>query len=444
MGLTSALNTALFGITYNQKQIDVTASNIANADTAGYSTKTISANVFFDGRGSVSGILSSEIQRVVDEEIQSSYFSSLSETNYASQISKFTARLDDLFGTIEDNSGLNSLMTNFSNSLSALVNDPDDYSAQLEVIASAESLARELNSSYQAITDLRQQADTLLGEQADDVNGLLQSIERIDLKIQEARTAGASVADLLDQRDRYIEQLSGYLDVEVDEASGGKLRITTHDGEQLYADNKASSVSLEPTATLRPGVSGNSILVTTAGGYKFDLAQSSDTGSIVALTEMRDEVLVEAQTQLDTIAAELSIAMSNVTVDSTATTVGLEDGYVLDQLTDCFKSEDPDFKQYDDIAEVIDNVDIVMSVRTQLERHNEMYFSSLHEYAKDYCITSETFGDRDILLLHPGPVNRNVYISDEMLVDPRNKILEQVRNGVAVRMAILKKLVRDQ
>ncbi|MEP2725561.1 flagellar basal body protein, partial [Roseibium sp.] len=38
MGLTSALNTALFGLTYNQKQIDVTASNIANADTAGYST----------------------------------------------------------------------------------------------------------------------------------------------------------------------------------------------------------------------------------------------------------------------------------------------------------------------------------------------------------------------------------------------------------------------
>lgn len=108
---------------------------------------------------------------------------------------------------------------------------------------------------------------------------------------------------------------------------------------------------------------------------------------------------------------------------------------------DCFKSEDPDFKQYDNISEIIDEVDVVMSLRTQLERHNEMYFASLHEYAKDYCITKDTFGDRDILLLHPGPVNRNVDISDEMLVDPRNKILEQVRNGVAVRMAILKKLV---
>lgn len=108
---------------------------------------------------------------------------------------------------------------------------------------------------------------------------------------------------------------------------------------------------------------------------------------------------------------------------------------------DCFKDESDEFKQYDHISEVIDELDVVMSLRTQLERHNEIYFQSLNDYAKDYCITSETFGNRDILLLHPGPVNRNVDISDEMLSDPRNKILQQVTNGVAVRMAILKKLI---
>ncbi|WP_320035106.1 aspartate carbamoyltransferase catalytic subunit [Halarcobacter sp.] len=111
---------------------------------------------------------------------------------------------------------------------------------------------------------------------------------------------------------------------------------------------------------------------------------------------------------------------------------------------DCFKYEDESLKQYDLLDEIIDEVDVVMSLRTQLERHNEIYFQSLNEYAKDYCITKETFGDRDILLLHPGPVNRNVDISDEMLVDPRNKVLEQVKNGVAVRMAVLKKLVLKQ
>jgi aspartate carbamoyltransferase catalytic subunit len=109
---------------------------------------------------------------------------------------------------------------------------------------------------------------------------------------------------------------------------------------------------------------------------------------------------------------------------------------------DCFKAEHNEHKQYDNIHEIIDEVDVVMSLRTQLERHNEIFFESIQEYARSYCITSETFGDRDILLLHPGPVNRNVDISDEMLKDPRNKILEQVTNGVIVRMAILKKLIK--
>ena len=108
---------------------------------------------------------------------------------------------------------------------------------------------------------------------------------------------------------------------------------------------------------------------------------------------------------------------------------------------DCFKYENDDFKQFNTIVEIIDEVDIIMSLRSQMERHNLTYFESLNEYAKDYCVTEELMGDRDILLLHPGPVNRNVDISDEMLKDPRCKVLQQVTNGVAIRAAVLKKLI---
>lgn len=108
---------------------------------------------------------------------------------------------------------------------------------------------------------------------------------------------------------------------------------------------------------------------------------------------------------------------------------------------ECFRYQGDDFKTYISLNDVIDDVDIIMSLRTQLERHNQVYFESLNEYAKDFCITKEVMGDRNILLLHPGPVNRNVDISDEMLKDPRNKVLEQVTNGVAIRSAILKKLI---
>ena len=103
--------------------------------------------------------------------------------------------------------------------------------------------------------------------------------------------------------------------------------------------------------------------------------------------------------------------------------------------------EGEDFKKYINISDGIDELDVIMSLRTQLERHNQVYFESLNEYAKDYCITNEIMGSRDILLLHPGPVNRNVDISDEMLKDPRCKVLQQVTHGVAIRAAVLKKLI---
>ena len=95
------------------------------------------------------------------------------------------------------------------------------------------------------------------------------------------------------------------------------------------------------------------------------------------------------------------------------------------------------------IRDVIDNVDIIMSLRTQTERHSTQTYASLKDYASDFCITQELVGDRDLIILHPGPVHRNIDIDDALLADPRCKVLEQVANGVSVRMAVLKKLIHD-
>ena len=96
------------------------------------------------------------------------------------------------------------------------------------------------------------------------------------------------------------------------------------------------------------------------------------------------------------------------------------------------------------LKDVVDEVDAIMSLRTQTERHSSQNYASLKDYASDFCITSDLIGDRDIILLHPGPVHRNIDISDELLADKRCKVLEQVSNGVNVRMAILKKLIADR
>jgi len=104
---------------------------------------------------------------------------------------------------------------------------------------------------------------------------------------------------------------------------------------------------------------------------------------------------------------------------------------------------DNDLPKYEHLDDVIDTVDIIMSLRAQLERHKAPIFEDYNEYAEEYCISSSRMENRDILLLHPGPVMRNIDISDEMLEDPRCKVLTQVKNGVFVRMAILKALLLD-
>lgn len=109
----------------------------------------------------------------------------------------------------------------------------------------------------------------------------------------------------------------------------------------------------------------------------------------------------------------------------------------------------PQFMPQSDLAstyhlrEVIDEVDAIMSLRTQTERHSQPSYASLQDYASDFCLTKELIGNRDIIILHPGPVHRNIDIDDDLLADPRCKILEQVSNGVSVRMAVLKKLILD-
>lgn len=93
------------------------------------------------------------------------------------------------------------------------------------------------------------------------------------------------------------------------------------------------------------------------------------------------------------------------------------------------------------LRDIIDDVDAIMSLRTQTERHSSQSYASLKDYASDFCITQELVGERDIVLLHPGPVHRNIDISDALLEDKRCKILEQVSNGVNIRMAIFRKLI---
>jgi aspartate carbamoyltransferase catalytic subunit len=92
------------------------------------------------------------------------------------------------------------------------------------------------------------------------------------------------------------------------------------------------------------------------------------------------------------------------------------------------------------LEDAIRDADVVMMLRIQLERQNQSIFPSLREYAQHYCLnrTNIKLAKKDVIVMHPGPMNRGVEISPDIADDPScSVILDQVNNGVAVRMALL-------
>ena len=91
------------------------------------------------------------------------------------------------------------------------------------------------------------------------------------------------------------------------------------------------------------------------------------------------------------------------------------------------------------LEEAIRDADIIMMLRIQTERQQENLFPSLREYANYFCLNGENIklAKDDVLVMHPGPINRGVEIAPEIADGPYSVILDQVTNGVAVRMALL-------
>lgn len=91
------------------------------------------------------------------------------------------------------------------------------------------------------------------------------------------------------------------------------------------------------------------------------------------------------------------------------------------------------------LQEAIQDADVINVLRLQLERQQKGLFPSVEEYVKLYGITSDRLkkAPKDVMIMHPGPINRGIELSSDVADGPFNVILDQVTNGVAIRMAIL-------
>jgi aspartate carbamoyltransferase catalytic subunit len=106
-------------------------------------------------------------------------------------------------------------------------------------------------------------------------------------------------------------------------------------------------------------------------------------------------------------------------------------------VPDCLK--DLGVSLYSDMNAGLEGVDVIMMLRIQLERQGKGFFPSTHEYFRNWGLTAARVAraDTDAIIMHPGPMNRGIEIASEVADSSRSVILEQVTNGIAVRMAVL-------
>ena len=96
-----------------------------------------------------------------------------------------------------------------------------------------------------------------------------------------------------------------------------------------------------------------------------------------------------------------------------------------------------------DLERAVRGADVVMMLRVQRERQGGHFFPTLDEYARYFCLTEEILAGAkpDVIILHPGPINRGIEIASGVADGPYSVIMNQVTNGVALRMAVLYQLI---
>ena len=330
MGLSSALATAMSGLRANQAALSIISSNVANANTPGYVTQNANQIEVASG-GFGSTVQTTGVNRQLDLFVQNQLRTETGGSAYATQISNILGQLQSVYGTPGGNGTLETALNNFTTSLQSLSNNPSDSSAQAVALQAAQSLAAQLNTTTQGIQSLRTNVDQDIGNSANQANTDLTQIAQINTQLQGLSPTDPQAATLMDQRDSAINDLSKLVDIRVVTDSSNQANIFTTTGSQLVSAgfasqfNFSSAGALTPTSLYNANPAKNGVGTLSLhlpNGANIDVVANNivSSGQIAADLKLRDQTLVQAQTQVDQFAATLASSLSDQTTAGTAVT----------------------------------------------------------------------------------------------------------------------------
>ncbi len=297
-------STAISGLLTAQRGLSVTARNISNVNTPGYSRQNIDVSTrganFLGGTFLGKGVEIDSIVRSHDLFLTNQLRSSISAENKTGAYLSLANRIDNMLA--DENIGLNVSMQDFFNSVQDVSDQPSSTAARQVMLAEADSLASRFQFLDSRLSDLSSEIRTQLGNDIRDVNSLTSAIADMNLQIVQAtgQAGGQPPNDLLDQRDLLVEKLSGYIGVSVVEQADASQNIFVGNGQPLVLGATSSSINAN-----EPYSGHFDIQLTNAFGSA-DITAHIKGGSMGGTLDFQDQMLDPTRNALGRLALGLA------------------------------------------------------------------------------------------------------------------------------------------
>lgn len=321
MGLVSSLSNAVSGLRTSQDSITILSRNVANSGTPGYHRQSL--NVIDYSSINSTYARSAGVNRAFNLSLQTYYNRQVSDTSMSNVMGDYLNKFQGYLGKPGAAGSLDTMFGSFKNSLQALATSPDDYPTRANVVAEAQAMAQRLNSLSGVIQQLRQETETRIANDVSEVNAMLISLNEVNNRMLDLGMTDTARAQLYDQRDRLVAAVAEVIDVQADYRPDGTVSLMTRSGVGLL-DNGVSTFKFSTAGALSPTAQANidpakskvgTLTLTTPSGLTIDLVQQGvlQGGELAGLVQLRDKILVEAQNQLDEIAAGIATAFNTIT-----------------------------------------------------------------------------------------------------------------------------------
>ena len=353
MSLTAALTSAVSGLNVAQRALAVTANNVANANTDGYSRKVLNQQALVvSGRGA--GVEATDITRITDQFLTDQVRHQSAVAGRSDALQHYQDLLQVAFGAPGDDHDLALQVGDLQSALEDLANDPGTPALGLQVVHAADDLGQSIGALADQVQTLRGDADQTIGRTVDAINTELQGIHDLNVQITRQANLGETSPDLLDRRDALVNQLANQIDIQTSSQDGGSIAIYTASGEALLdatprvvvynpAALVVSDTPFQPIAIFRQNqldpatgqpldpaagvqlVSGGIRSTLSAELQNDAVADASQVitsrirgGQLAGLLETRDSVLPALDDQLQELAAGLRFALNAAHNDGSA------------------------------------------------------------------------------------------------------------------------------